>query len=127
MFNFQTILPDYVNLLLPHWGSYVFVKKKKFEILVSEYSEQSKTSRNVIFSIPYIYLLYAYILNIILQLFLLKLWYINFYLWSKQNIPSIELKIFLLMGCPAEFPWARELANVFDPTSSLSSNLTIFL
>ena len=35
--------------MLPHWGSYVFVKKH-FEILVSEYSEQSKTSRNVTFS-----------------------------------------------------------------------------
>ena len=38
------------SLLLPHWGSYVSVKKKKIEILVSEYSEESKTSRNVIFS-----------------------------------------------------------------------------
>ena len=42
-------------------------------------------------------------------------------------MPSIELKIFLLMGCLVEFPWAHELANVFDPTSSSNSNLTIFL
>ena len=26
-------------ILLPHWGSYVFVKKIFFDILVSEYSE----------------------------------------------------------------------------------------
>ena len=37
-------------ILLPRWGSYIFVKKRKFEILVSEYSKQYKTSRNVIFS-----------------------------------------------------------------------------
>ena len=37
-------------ILLSHWGSYVFVKKFFFEILVSEYSEWSKTSRDVIFS-----------------------------------------------------------------------------
>ena len=36
--------------LLPHWENYVFVKIFFFEILVSEYSEWSKTSRNVIFS-----------------------------------------------------------------------------
>ena len=79
------------------------------------------------YSEKYIYLLYAYILNIILNLFLLKLWYINFYLCSKQNIPLIELKIFLSIGFLVEFPWAHEFANVFGPTSSLSSNLTIFL
>ena len=36
--------------LLPHWRSYVFVKIFIFEILVSEYSEPSKTSRNMILS-----------------------------------------------------------------------------
>ena len=47
-----------VNLLPPHLSEYIasslrklcFREKKKFEILVSEYSEWSQTSRNIIFS-----------------------------------------------------------------------------
>ena len=40
------------TLLLPHWGSYIFVKFFFFEISVSEHSEwpNCKTSKNVIFS-----------------------------------------------------------------------------
>ena len=46
-----TIGRDQIKLynLLPRRGSYVFVKKK-LEILMSEYSEWSKTSRSMIFS-----------------------------------------------------------------------------
>ena len=45
----QIISVTSVTFLLPHWGS-CFREKKNFEILVSEYSEYSKTSRDVIFS-----------------------------------------------------------------------------
>ena len=42
-------MPCFFSFLLPHWVSYDF-RKKKFAILVSEYSEWSKTSRNMIIS-----------------------------------------------------------------------------